>query len=182
MPRDRRVGLEFRQQRRALLERLPARAVDEVMRLLPARNLSFDICVDHRHMANLLRFADAVGDLPMILDHVGKPAIRDGLREPWASQIRELAKRPNITCKMSGVATEAKPDWKADDLLPYMDVAFEAFGFDRVMFGGAWPVTLQAIQPSHWIALLDQRLAGVSEPDRRKFWRDNAVRTYRLDI
>ena len=63
-----------------------------------------------------------------------------------------------------------------------MDVAFDAFGFERIMFGGDWPVTLQAIEPARWIALLDETLAGVSESDRRKFWRDNAARVYRLSL
>ena len=98
------------------------------------------------------------------------------------SQFRELARRPNIVCKMSGLATEAKADWKPDDLRPFMDAAFEAFGFERMMFGGDWPVTLQAIQPSRWIALLHESLGGVNETDQRKFWRDNAIRVYRLAV
>jgi L-fuconolactonase len=154
----------------------------EGVRALRDFDLSFDICIDHRHMANVLKFVDAVGDVPMILDHIGKPCIRGDIREPWTSQIRELARRPNIVCKMSGVATEAGADWTDDDLGPFIDAAFDAFGFDRIMFGGDWPVTLQAIAPSRWIALLDERLKGVSEADRRKFWRDNAIRTYRLAI
>ena len=154
----------------------------EGVRILRDFDLSFDICIDHRHMANTLKFVDAVGDVPMILDHIGKPSIRDAAREPWMSQIRELARRPNIVCKMSGVATEAKADWKPDDLRPFMDAAFEAFGFERMMFGGDWPVTLQAIQPSRWIALLHESLGGVNETDQRKFWRDNAIRVYRLAV
>lgn len=152
------------------------------VRALRDFDLSFDICIDYRHMANILAFVDAVGDLPMILDHIGKPCIRENIREPWTSQMRELARRPNIVCKMSGVATEAKPDWTPNDLKPFMDIAFDAFGFDRIMFGGDWPVTLQAIEPSRWIALLDEQLSGVSEADKRKFWRDNAVRVYRLAL
>jgi L-fuconolactonase len=80
------------------------------------------------------------------------------------------------------VATEAAPDWTPDDLKPFIEVTLDAFGFDRTMFGGDWPVTLQAIQPKRWIALLDEMLAGVGLAERRKFWRDNAVRTYRLGI
>lgn len=154
----------------------------EGVRTLRDFDLSFDICIDHRHMGNILKFIERIPDVPMILDHIGKPAIRDGRREPWATQIRELARFPNLVCKMSGVATEAKPDWTPDDLLPFMDIAFDAFGFGRTMFGGDWPVTLQAVKPSRWIALLDERLAGASETDRRSFWRDNANRVYRLGL
>lgn len=153
----------------------------EGVRTLREFGLSFDICIDHRHMANILRLVAAIPDVPMILDHIGKPAIRDGAREPWAGQLRELSRFTNVACKMSGVATEARPDWTPAELRPFMDTAFDAFGFDRIMFGGDWPVTLQAIQPSRWIALLDETLAGVDESDRRKFWRGNAMRIYRLD-
>lgn len=154
----------------------------EGVRLLPQHGLSFDICIDHRHMANILRFVERLPEVPMILDHIGKPPIRDGKMLPWASQMRELAKFPNVVCKISGLATEAKPDWKPADLVPYLDVAFEAFGLPRTMFGGDWPVTLQAVEPSRWIALLDDYLKGAAETDLRRFWRDNAIKTYRLDI
>jgi L-fuconolactonase len=154
----------------------------EGVRTLADFGLSFDICVDYRHMANLLKFVEALPEVPMILDHIGKPSIRDRMMEPWASQMRALAGFPNVVCKISGVATEAAADWKPDDLKPFVDVALDAFGFDRAMFGGDWPVTLQAVEPRRWIALLDEMLSGVGLAERRKFWRDNAVRTYRLGI
>lgn len=153
----------------------------EGVRLLPAHGLSFDICIDHRHMANILRFVEELPEVPMILDHIGKPAIRDGKLQPWATQLRELAAFPNVVCKVSGIATEARPDWKPEEFRPYLDVVFDAFGFERTMFGGDWPVTLQAIEPSRWIALLDRHLAGTPDADLRRFWRGNAVRVYRLD-
>jgi len=152
------------------------------VRTLPAHGLTFDICIDHRHMANILRFVEACPDVAMILDHIGKPAIRDGRIEPWASQLRELATFPNVVCKVSGVATEAAPDWTERDLEPYLDVVFEAFGFGRTMFGGDWPVALQAITPRRWIAFLDDYLKTASGSDRRLFWRDNANRIYRLGL
>lgn len=144
--------------------------------------LSFDICIDHRHLANTLKFAASVAEVPMILDHIGKPAIRDGGLEPWASQMRELAHLPHVHCKISGVATEADhASWTEDDLARYIDVAIDAFGFDRVMFGGDWPVAVQAIGYRDWVALLDRRLAGVPAADRAKFWNGNAARFYRLE-
>jgi len=152
------------------------------VRLLPQHGLSFDICIDYRHMANVLRFVEQLPGVPMILDHIGKPCIREGQMQPWARQMRELAEFPNVVCKVSGVATEARPDWKTEELIPYLDVAFEAFGFGRTMFGGDWPVTLQAVEPSRWIGLLDDYLAGSPEGDLRRFWRDNAISTYRLGI
>lgn len=154
----------------------------EGVRMLAAHGLSFDICIDHRHMANILRFVEQLPEVPMILDHIGKPAIRDGQMQPWARQMRELARFDNVVCKVSGVATEAAKDWKADDLTPYLDVAFAEFGMGRTMFGGDWPVTLQAVEPSRWIGLLDAYLAGCDDKERRAFWRDNAIRAYRLAL
>jgi L-fuconolactonase len=153
----------------------------EGVRALADFDLSFDICIDHRHMANTLKFAAQVPEVPMILDHIGKPAIKDGVMEPWASQMRALAALPHVVCKISGVATEADhANWTDDELTRYVEVAIDAFGFDRVMFGGDWPVAVQAIEYRRWVELLDRILASASDADRQKFWHDNAVRFYRL--
>ena len=118
----------------------------------------------------------------MILDHIGKPAIKDRIIEPWASQMREFARLPNVCCKISGVATEADhAAWTEEQLRRYVGVAIDAFGFDRVMFGGDWPVALQAITYRRWVNSLDEILAAASPADCRKFWRENAVRFYRLE-
>lgn len=154
----------------------------EGVRALADFGLSFDICIKHRHMANILRFVEALPEVPMILDHIGKPGIQDGLLQPWAAQMRELAQFPNVTCKISGVATEARPDWTADELKPFIEVAFSEFGFDRTMYGGDWPVMLLAIEPMRWVETLDDLLRHASPQQRRSFWRDNAMRIYRLDM
>lgn len=154
----------------------------EGVRTLADFGLSFDICINHRHMASIIKFVDAVPNVPMILDHIGKPAIGDGRLQPWASQMRELAQFPNVVCKVSGVATEGAPGWTDDDLAPFIEVAFAEFGFGRTMFGGDWPVMLEAIEPARWIGLLDDMLRHASLEDRKRFWRDNAIRTYRLEL
>ena len=152
------------------------------VRTLAEFGLSFDICIDHRHMANTLKFAAAIPEEPMTHDHIGKPAIRAGVMEPWASQMRELAALPHVHCKISGVATEADhAAWREDDLARYVDVAIEFFGFDRVMFGGDWPVAVQAIGYRDWTDLLDRRLAGVGQADLARCWNGNAARFYRLE-
>lgn len=152
----------------------------EGVRTLADHGLSFDICIDHRHMANVLKFVEALPEVPMILDHIGKPAIRDRRLQPWSGQMRELSRFPNVLCKVSGVATEASPGWADGDLKPFVDVAFAEFGFERTMFGGDWPVMLGALTPDRWIGFLDAFLAFASEPERRRFWRDNAIEAYRL--
>lgn len=154
----------------------------EGVRTLADFDLSFDICVDQRTMANALKFAAQVPEVPMILDHIGKPRIKAGEMEPWASEMRELAAMPHVVCKISGVATEADhANWTDDQLKRYVEVAIDAFGFDRVMFGGDWPVAVQAIEYRRWVELLDTILASASDAERQKFWHDNAVRFYRLE-
>lgn len=149
--------------------------------MLSEFGFSFDVCIFHRQLANVIAFADRVESVPMILDHIGKPGIADGLVSPWAEEMRELARRPNVVCKISGVATEADHrNWTEDQLKRYVSIAIDAFGFDRVMFGGDWPVSTLAITYRRWIEILDDLLAGTSEDERRKFWRDNAVAFYRL--
>ena len=144
-------------------------------------DLSFDICVDHRHMGNVLKFVERVPGVSMVLDHIGKPPIKAGLMNPWAAEIRELATFPNVLCKISGVATEADHQrWNADELKRYIDVAVNAFGFDRIMFGGDWPVSIQAIEYDRWVKILDEIMEGVSETEQQKFWRGNAARFYRI--
>ena len=151
------------------------------VRTLADFGLSFDICIDHRHLDNAIRLAEAAPGVAMILDHIGKPAIRSGGFEPWASGLGRLAALPHVSCKISGVATEADhAAWREDDLRRYIDHAIECFGFDRVMFGGDWPVATQAIGYQAWVSLLDRALAGVAAEDRDKFWRGNAARIYRL--
>ncbi|TCD11874.1 amidohydrolase family protein [Oricola cellulosilytica] len=144
--------------------------------------LTFDICIDYRQMANAILFARQCPDVAMVLDHIGKPNIKDGEIEPWASQMHELAKLPNVWCKLSGVATEADHEsWTREDLNPFISTAVEAFGFERLMFGGDWPVSTQAIAYPQWIETIEWAIAGLSDSDARKLFRDNAKGFYRID-
>jgi len=155
----------------------------EGVRTLQQFDLSFDICIDHRHMTNVIAFAGKTDTVPMILDHIGKPAIKDGALEPWRSQMFELAQMDHVICKLSGVATEADHgDWTADQLRPFIETVLEAFGFDRVAFGGDWPVAVQAIAYPRWVEIVDDVLKGESEQNQRKVWRENANRFYRLGL
>lgn len=150
--------------------------------LLEEFDLSFDICVDHRHMARVIEFAGQLPQVRLVLDHIGKPDIRGGAMQPWAQQIQELAALPHVHCKISGVATEAHHrGWTRDELSRYLDVAVEAFGFDRLMFGSDWPVSTDAIAYNAWINLLDELLAGVPAREQHKFWHSNAMDFYRLE-
>jgi predicted TIM-barrel fold metal-dependent hydrolase len=155
----------------------------EGVKLLAPLGLSFEMTVNYRHMDSVVRFADQVSEVPWILDHCGKPAIREGRLEPWRAQLRSLASHPNVMCKLSGLLVEAEHHrWKPAQLEPYVEAAVKAFGFDRVVYGGDWPVCLQAGTLSDWIGVLDRCFAGVALLDLKRLYRDNANDFYRLNL
>ena len=166
-------------------ERDPTMALEpgftEGVRRVGRHGLPFDICVKHWGMVAAVALAQRCPDVQLVLDHIGKPGIRHGLKEPWWSQMRALAALPNVACKISGVITEADhAHWRPDQVKPYVAHAIECFGFDRVLFGSDWPVaTLTHAYPT-WVALVDEVVAGCSEAEARKLYRDNAERIYRL--
>ena len=153
----------------------------EAVRLLPAYDLTFDICIFHSQMGDAIELVRRCPEVSFILDHIGKPGIRDGIRDPWWAQMRELAGLPNVICKISGVVTEADhKTWTYDQVAPYIAHAIECFGFDRVVFGGDGPVAEQAIRYAEWVGVVDRVTAGTSAAELRKLYRDNAIRFYRM--
>jgi L-fuconolactonase len=153
------------------------------LRLLPKYGLLFDICIFHSQMPNTLKMVRQCPEVSFVLDHIGKPGIKDGLSDPWRGHIRELAALPNVVCKLSGVTTEADHKaWTREQLRPYIDHVVECFGPDRILYGGDWPVSELAGSYLQWLATLDWATAGFSATDKRKLFRDNAVRTYRLKV
>ena len=153
----------------------------EALKLLPKYGLSFDICIYHSQMPAALEVARRCPDVSFVLDHIGKPAIKDGLVEPWRSQIAEMARLPNVVCKLSGMITEAEHGaWTPAQLQPYIDHVVESFGPDRILYGGDWPVAKLAGDYLQWLTTLEAATAHFSAEERRKLFRDNAKRVYRL--
>ena len=153
----------------------------EALRLLPARNLCFDICVKHWGLVFAVELARRCPDVRFVLDHIGKPGIRDGLVEPWKEQLRRLAALPNVVCKLSGVITEADhAHWTKEQVRPYVEHVVECFGFDRVMYGSDWTVSELTHDYPAWVAILDEITAGCSGDELESLWRGTAIRTYRL--
>ncbi|MFQ5972428.1 MAG: amidohydrolase family protein [Alphaproteobacteria bacterium] len=151
------------------------------IKLLPKFDLSFDICIYHPQLASVVELVRRCPEVRFILDHVGKPNIKDGVLEPWRAEIGELAAMPNVHCKVSGMVTEADHEsWTRDDLRPYIDHVIECFGFDRVVYGGDWPVSTLATTYPRWVETLEWAVSGSSEEELRKLFRDNAIRFYRL--
>jgi L-fuconolactonase len=137
--------------------------------------------VFHQHLKNSITLVRACPEVSFVLDHIGKPDIKGKMQEPWRSEIRALASLPNVVCKVSGMVTEAEPEtWTTEDLRPYIEHVLEAFGEDRVMFGGDWPVVLMGSSYRRWVESLDQITVGLSDGAKRKLWNENARRIYRL--
>lgn len=154
----------------------------EGVKAVGRRGLSFDICVKHWGLVFAIELARRCPDVQFVLDHIGKPGIRHGLKEPWWSQLEELARLPNVMCKVSGVVTEADhQSWSRDQVRPYIEHAIACFGFDRVMYGSDWTVGELTHAYPKWVAILDEVAAGCSADELQRFWRDNAIRCYRLD-
>jgi L-fuconolactonase len=154
----------------------------EGLKLLAARDLVFDICVFHHHMPNVLKMVRQCPEVRFVLDHIGKPGIKAGLIDPWRQHMKELAALPNVDCKISGVTTEADhKNWTREQLKPYVAHSIEAFGFDRVMYGGDWHVSELAGSYPEWVEIVDWVTAGATAQEKRKLFRDNAIRIYRLN-
>ena len=151
------------------------------VQLLANYNLSFDICINHTQLANTIKLVAQCPNVPFILDHIGKPDIKTQLLEPWQQEIKTLADFPNVWCKISGLVTEADhANWTRNDLKPYIDHVIESFGFDRVMYGGDWPVATQATAYPRWVETLEWAVQGSSTAELHKLFHDNAIDFYRL--
>ncbi len=148
---------------------------------LRAHGLTYDILIYPQQLPAAIELAGRFPEQPFVLDHIAKPHIKDGTLEPWQTQIRELAKAPNVLCKVSGMVTEADhATWSAEDFKPYLDVVFEAFGEDRLMYGSDWPVCLFAASYARMFTLIDDYTRGLSSVARDKFFGGNAARFYGL--
>ncbi len=148
--------------------------------MLPA-GLVYEILIYERHLPQATKFVDAHPNQLFVVDHIAKPRIREQILSPWKERIQELARRENVFCKVSGMATEA--DWHAwteAELHPYLDTVFDAFGADRLMMGSDWPVCLLATEYAQWFGFLDRYTAALSEHEREQFCGGTANRAYRL--
>lgn len=155
----------------------------EALKLLPKHNLCFDICIFHHQLANTIEMVRRCPEVFFVLDHIAKPGIKAGLRDPWRQQLKQLSQLPNVVCKLSGVTTEADhAAWTREGLRPYIDHVIDCFGIDRLMYGGDWPVSELAGPYTAWLEVLDWATAALSPADKRKLFRDNAIKHYRLRV
>ena len=151
------------------------------VKLLAKYDLAYDILVFPRHLKAVKEFiAQLDADQRLVIDHLAKPLIGEALIDEWAEDMHEIAKNQNVYCKLSGMVTEAGKSWKDEDFTAYMEVLFDAFGEDRIMYGSDWPVCLLEAdyQKVHSLAhdYVAQRGAAVTA----KVFGLNAAKFYRI--
>lgn len=148
---------------------------------LAAHSLTYDLLVYERQLPEAIQFVDRHPQQRFILNHAAKPCIAAGELEPWASRLRKLAQRPNVFCKLSGLATEANwKTWTLDTLRPYLDSCVEAFGPSRLIAGSDWPVCLLATSYNRWWNTLNEYFSTFANDERSQIFGANAATVYRL--
>jgi L-fuconolactonase len=146
---------------------------------LSAFGFTYDILIYPRQLPAAIDLVARLPEQHFVLDHCAKPEIKSGKTAPWAAQIREIAQNKNVFCKVSGLVTEADwKHWKAEDFKPYLDIVFDAFGTERLMFGSDWPVCLLASTYRQVKQLIDDYVKGFSQSDKYKIFGSNAARFY----
>ncbi|GAA4263319.1 amidohydrolase family protein [Dactylosporangium darangshiense] len=176
------VGVRSQVQGEADPDYLDRPGVRRGLAAIAAAGLAFDLVIRADQLAAAARAARAVPQLRFVLDHLGKPRIDEGaagLRR-WREPLAALAGHDNVTAKLSGLVTEAGPNWTADDLRPFVAVAVEEFGPGRLMFGSDWPVCLLVADYRGVLRSLDEALPPLRAGERAQIFAGTAVRTYGL--
>jgi L-fuconolactonase len=144
-------------------------------------DLSYDVLVYARQLPEAVDFVRALPDVRFVLNHLAKPEIRAGRLEPWREHMRRLAELPNVSCKLSGLITEAAwHAWTPSDLAPFIDAAVESFGPSRLLVGSDWPVCTLAGSYAAVMRVFDDYFAGFSVAERAQVFGETAARVYRL--
>jgi L-fuconolactonase len=149
--------------------------------LLKQFGLRYDLLVFEKHLPQAIEFVDRNPEQVFVLDHIAKPRIRERVISPWREQLKELARRENVYCKVSGLVTEAAwESWTENDLRVYFDVVFEAFGAQRTMFGSDWPVQALASEYGRWLEIVKRAMGRFSAEEQQRVLAGTAIEAYEL--
>lgn len=150
------------------------------IRLLKRYSLKYDLLIFERQLPQSIQFVDMHPELSIVLDHIAKPNIRQATFDKnWAKNIQELAKREQVSCKLSGLVTEVKDaDWNIDILQPYFDTVLAAFGANRLLFGSDWPVCLLRSEYNEWVSTVHTLISRLSPSEQSAIMGGNAARIY----
>lgn len=150
--------------------------------LLKKAGLRYDILVFERHLPQAIKLVDRHPGTTFILDHIAKPRIRENQLSPWRDNMRELGRRANVYCKVSGMVTEANhANWTPQQLRPYFDAALEAFGSRRLMFGSDWPVCLLACGYRRWFQIVREFASKLTPDEQDRLFGQTAIEAYGLE-
>ena len=148
---------------------------------LSAYGLSFDICVLARQLPIAISLVSKCPDVVFILDHCGVPQVKEKNLDPWRAYITEIARFPNVSCKISGLVAYADPKrWTGEDLRPFVEHVIASFGWERVLFGSDWPVCTLSASYQHWVEALQAITQAAGDANQKKLFHDNPIRVYRL--
>jgi L-fuconolactonase len=151
------------------------------VRALQPYGYTYDILIYHHQLKPALDFASAFPGMNMVIDHCAKPDVRHKKIDEWKVLMKEMAQLPHVHCKLSGLFTEANwKQWSAGDFYPYLDVVFEAFGTDRLLFGSDWPVMLLSGIYVQWKSLLEKYMEQYPDEEKEKVFGGNAIQFYNL--
>lgn len=144
-------------------------------------NYTYDILIYHNQLSEAIEFVSKFPEQKFVVDHCAKPDIKNKSIEQWKAGMKEIAQHPNVFCKVSGLFTETNwKDWSPGDFYPYLDVVFEYFGIDRLLFGSDWPVMLLSGIFIQWKSLLEKYMEQFDEESREKVFGKNAIEFYKL--
>jgi predicted TIM-barrel fold metal-dependent hydrolase len=153
----------------------------ENIRRLAQHQLTFDLCVLARQLPLAVSLAKKCPQVQFILDHCGVPDVKGCAFDPWRSQLKDLAALPNVACKISGLVTYADAEeWTPEDLRPWVEWAVESFGWNRVVWGGDWPVCNLTASLKQWVEATDNLFSSATELQRAQLFHKNAERIYRV--
>ncbi len=153
------------------------------LKVLEKHQVPYDVLTYTQHLKHAVTLGRELPDLPMVIDHLSKPKIREGRTDGWEADLRAAARFPNFVCKLSGMVTEADwKHWKPADLKPYVEIALDAFGPDRCMFGSDWPVLELAATYEQVYDALVEVLGPISDSERHAIFGETARRFYSLNV
>ena len=151
------------------------------IKALAKYNYTYDVLVYHHQLSDALKFMQQFPEQAFVIDHCAKPDIKNKNIDRWKKQMNEIALLPNVHCKLSGLLTETNwKQWKAEDFYPYLDVVFNTFGTDKILFGSDWPVMLLSGEYLEWQELLMNYMNHFSKEEKDKVFGLNAVKFYNL--
>src|SRR5665647_1807742 len=145
--------------------------------------LTYDILVFPRHLSNTIQLVSQFPEQVFILDHIAKPSIKDQKISLWKEHIEKLARFRNVYCKLSGMVTEANvKNWKQEELIPYLNIVFDAFGTDRLLIGSDWPVCTLAGSYKQIMQVVLDYIRPFPDQDKKKILGENAIKAYDLKL